>query len=103
VALIGFVEGWGEQFSRAVYRAEFGDARNIGETGVIADILDDLKRDAKDVIERAQSADNKMRLRSETEEAQRLGIFGAPSFVAADGESFWGNDRLEAALAWAKR
>ena len=31
----------------------------------------------------------------QTEEAQRLGIFGAPSFVTADGELFWGNDRLE--------
>jgi 2-hydroxychromene-2-carboxylate isomerase len=102
VALVGFAEGWGEKFSRAVYRAEFGEARNIGETGVITNILDDLKRDAKDVIERALSADNKMRLRSETEEAQRLGIFGAPTFVTADGELFWGNDRLEAALAWAR-
>ena len=55
------------------------------------------------VLERAQAAENKARLRSETEEAQRLGIFGAPSFVTADGELFWGNDRLEAALAWAKR
>jgi 2-hydroxychromene-2-carboxylate isomerase len=42
-------------------------------------------------------------LRAQTEEAQRLGIFGAPSFVTADGELFWGNDRLEAALDWATR
>jgi len=103
VALIGFGEGWGEEFSRAVYRAEFGEARNIGDATVIAGILEGLKRDAKDVIERAQAADNKARLRSETEEAQRLGIFGAPSFITSDGELFWGNDRLEAALAWAKR
>jgi 2-hydroxychromene-2-carboxylate isomerase len=41
-------------------------------------------------------------LRAQTEEAQRLGIFGAPSLVPADGELFWGNDRLERALAWAK-
>jgi len=103
VALIGFGEGWDEEFSRAVYRAEFGEARNIGDATVIAGILEGLKRDAKDVIERAQAADNKARLRSETEEAQRLGIFGAPSFITSDGELFWGNDRLEAALAWAKR
>ena len=38
-------------------------------------------------------------LRSRTEEAARLGIFGAPSFVVA-GELFWRNDRLEDALAW---
>ena len=38
-------------------------------------------------------------LRSRTDEAAHLGIFGAPSFVA-DNELFWGNDRLEAAVAW---
>ncbi|MEZ5580431.1 MAG: hypothetical protein R3F36_15045 [Candidatus Competibacteraceae bacterium] len=31
-----------------------------------------------------------------------LGIFGAPTFIVGD-ELFWGNDRLEAALAWATR
>jgi 2-hydroxychromene-2-carboxylate isomerase len=31
----------------------------------------------------------------------RLNLFGAPSFVTEDGEIFWGNDRLEAALNWA--
>jgi 2-hydroxychromene-2-carboxylate isomerase len=51
----------------------------------------------------AVSDDNKARLRVQTEEAQRLGLFGAPSFSTADGELFWGNDRLEQALAWAKR
>ena len=29
-----------------------------------------------------------------------FGIFGSPSFVA-DGEMFWGDDRLEEAMAWA--
>jgi 2-hydroxychromene-2-carboxylate isomerase len=49
------------------------------------------------------SDDNKLALRAQTELAGTLGIFGAPSFITADGELFWGNDRLEAALAWAKR
>ncbi len=41
-------------------------------------------------------------LREETETAQKLGLFGAPTFVTPDGEIFWGDDRLEQALNWAK-
>ena len=103
VALIGFAGEWGEDFSRAVYHAEFAEGQNIADTSVIAKILGRLSLDAACVLERAQASENKARLRSETEEAQRIGIFGAPSFVAADGELFWGNDRLESALAWARR
>jgi 2-hydroxychromene-2-carboxylate isomerase len=103
VALIGFAENWGAEFSSAVYRAQFADGRNIADTAVIADILGHLKLKAATVLKRAHTPENKARLRSETDEAMRIGIFGAPSFVTADGELFWGNDRLEAALAWAQR
>ena len=103
VALVGFGDGWGEEFSRAVYRAEFGAGGDIGDDSVVAGILKDLGCDPTKVLAQAQTTQNKARLRSETEEAQRLGLFGAPSFVTADGELFWGNDRLEAALAWATR
>ena len=103
VALIGLAEGWGEEYSRAVYRAEFGEGCNIAEVATIAEVLKNLGHNVDAVLEQAQSDEIKLRLRTETEEAQRLGIFGAPSFVTADGELFWGNDRLEAALVWAKR
>jgi 2-hydroxychromene-2-carboxylate isomerase len=43
-----------------------------------------------------------LRLRANTEEAQRLDIFGSPTFVTTSGELFWGNDRLDAALDWVK-
>jgi 2-hydroxychromene-2-carboxylate isomerase len=103
VALAALEEDWGEDFCRAVYAAEFGDGRDIGAAGAVADVLTTLGRDAQAVLQRAQSDAIKTRLRRQTEEAQRLGIFGAPSFVTVDGELFWGNDRLEAALAWAGR
>ena len=103
VALIGLADAWGEEYCRAVYRAEFGEGRNIAEAATIADVLKGLRHDAGAVLEQAQSDEIKLRLRAETEKAQRLGVFGAPSFVTADGELFWGNDRLEAALAWTKR
>jgi 2-hydroxychromene-2-carboxylate isomerase len=52
------------------------------------------------IVERADRPDNRRRLREQTRRAKELGIFGAPSFVVGD-ELFWGNDRLEDALAWA--
>jgi len=103
VALVALAEGWGEEFCRAAYAAEFGEGRDIGLTDTVAAVLSAVGRDAASVIELAQADANKLALRKNTEEAQALGIFGAPSFVTADGELFWGNDRLEAALDWAKR
>ena len=46
------------------------------------------------------SDDNKRALKRQTAKAGELGLFGAPSFITPDGELFWGNDRLEDALAW---
>lgn len=96
-------ESWGEDFCRAVYHAEFGEGRRIDDPDVLAALLGGLGVDAAAAQQKAQSAEIKSRLRAESEEAQRLGLFGAPSFVTADGELFWGNDRLEQALAWARR
>ncbi len=40
-------------------------------------------------------------LAEETREAKRLGIFGSPTF-AVGSEIFWGDDRLDDAIRWAK-
>ena len=64
-------------------------------------ILDGLGVDAKAALTAANTPNNKDALQRQTEEAAARGLFGAPSFTIGD-ELFWGNDRLEAALAWAK-
>ena len=103
VALAALRDGWGEDFCRAVYAAEFGQGRDIGDPFVVADIVNALGQKPDEAIEQSRMTTNKDALRVQTEEAAKLGIFGAPSFVTADGELFWGNDRLEAALDWARR
>jgi 2-hydroxychromene-2-carboxylate isomerase len=103
IALVGLADTWGEDFCRAVYRAEFGEQRRIDDPETMRAILADLEVEPEAALTAAQSSEIKEKLRSKTAEAQRLGVFGAPSFVTADGELFWGNDRLESALAWAKR
>jgi len=49
----------------------------------------------------AQEEANKERLKAECALARTIGLPGAPCLVAADGEVFWGNDRLEQGLDWA--
>jgi 2-hydroxychromene-2-carboxylate isomerase len=66
---------------------------------VLLPILAGLDLDGGQLVERAQSAATKAKLRSQTEEAGRLGIFGAPTMRVGE-ELFWGNDRVEAALTW---
>jgi len=102
VALVGLDQAWGEAFCRAMFRAQFADGRRIGDAATVGDILTELKLDPEGALAAAQSDATKTRLRAQTDEAQRLGVFGAPSFTTADGELFWGNDRLEPALRWAK-
>ena len=103
IALVALEQGWGEDFARAVYRAEFGEGLQIGDEAVLANVIAQLGRRPAPALAEAQSEAIKSQLRAETERARELGIFGAPSFVTADGELFWGNDRLEPALAWARR
>lgn len=68
---------------------------------MIRGLLDGLGLPADALISQAGQADTKLALQRQTAEAGELGIFGAPSFITPDGELFWGNDRLEDALAWA--
>jgi 2-hydroxychromene-2-carboxylate isomerase len=85
-----------------VFRAEFAEGRRIDEPAVLSELLAELGVDPSPVFAAAQTDAIKVKLRSQTEEAIRLGIFGAPSLITVDGELFWGNDRLERAIAWAR-
>jgi len=102
VTLIGHDEGWGIAFSKAVYRAEFGDRAQIADPAVIGAVLEGLGLDAAAILAAATDGANKERLKAATGEAHEKGIFGAPSFVTEDGELFWGNDRMADAFRWAK-
>jgi len=101
LALVGLEEGWGPEFCRRVFTAEFAERRAISAPEVLTEILRSMGVDAAPVLARTQVPTVKTWLRAATNRAAELGIFGAPSFVCADGELFWGNDRLEAALDWA--
>jgi 2-hydroxychromene-2-carboxylate isomerase len=93
-------EPWAPSFFRSVFRANFVEDRDIADAAVLASLLAGADRDAEALLAQASSAEVKQALRDRTAEAARLGIFGAPSFIAG-GELFFGQDRLDDALAWA--
>jgi 2-hydroxychromene-2-carboxylate isomerase len=101
VALVGADHPWGATFTKAVYTREFGEGRSIADPAVVNAILVELDLDAESILRQAVAEPNKTRLKALTEEARSRGIFGAPTFFTEDGEMFWGNDRLEQAVAWA--
>jgi 2-hydroxychromene-2-carboxylate isomerase len=94
-------ESWIPEFIRQVYLANFGRDRDISEAKELLSILEGLNQPPP-LLSVAESSEAKAKLRTQTAHAPVLGIFGAPSFVV-EQELFWGNDRLEAAIAWAQR
>lgn len=93
---------WVASFIRAVYEANFVRDEAIGEPTVVGACLERAGQEPHTILESAQTPAVKELLRQQNERALRLGIFGAPTFVVGD-ELFWGNDRLEHALAWHAR
>jgi 2-hydroxychromene-2-carboxylate isomerase len=102
IAVLGVERGWGPRFIQAVTRANFAEDRDIASPPVLDAILDGLGLDGATIRAEAVSATQSSALRRATEEAMRLRVFGAPTFMVGE-EMFWGNDRLENALDWATR
>jgi 2-hydroxychromene-2-carboxylate isomerase len=102
LALVGEHDGWTPTFTRAVFAANYAEQKDISDEATLRAVLDALDVDAESAFAAANRQENKDALKAQTEEAQPRGLFGAPSFTVGD-ELFWGNDRLETALAWPKR
>ena len=102
LALVGDAEGWTPAFTRAVFAANYAEQKDISDDATLTMILERLGVDAERAFAAANAPENKQALKAQTEEAAARGLFGAPSFTVGD-ELFWGNDRLEQALAWVKQ
>ena len=100
VAVAGESAPWLADFCQQVLLANFADDREISDPAVIAAILDGLGLDATAILAAANGDAVKAALRERTAAAQERGVFGAPMFFI-DDEMFWGNDRLDDAIAFA--
>lgn len=101
IAYFGRQEPWIGAFTRAVYVAEFGQGLDISDEGLMADLLLETGAPVKQALEGSRSSETKIGLRASVAEAEKRGIFGAPSFVLQNGDLYWGDDRMEIALEMA--
>jgi 2-hydroxychromene-2-carboxylate isomerase len=102
LAMIGEAEGWVAPFSKAVFDAEFVRGKDVADIETLSGILSGLGVHPEPRIAALEDQMLKDQLRQRTVAAQEMQIFGAPTFVVDDGELFWGDDRLEDALAWSR-
>ena len=102
VAIVGAREGWCADYVRATYRRWFVEHQQCGMEPNLSDSLREIGEDTSRIIALAQSEEISRAYDAATDQARRLGIFGAPSFVTR-GEVFWGDDRLEDAVTWHQR
>ena len=98
IALLGANELWIGAFCRRVMELNFALDQDINQPDQLTPILGELGLPAADILDQSRQETTKLRLREQTEQAQRKGIFGAPTFFVGEN-MFWGNDRLEDALA----
>ncbi|MBM3537761.1 MAG: 2-hydroxychromene-2-carboxylate isomerase [Alphaproteobacteria bacterium] len=100
VGTVAAAEGWCPDFSRAVFSAWMRDHRAPHEN--LETVLRGLGRDPAAILAQAESPAIRVALDAQTDAARDLGIFGAPSF-AIGKEIFWGGDRMDEALDFARR
>ena len=91
--------GLAVRFAKVAYQAYFGEGRNISNIDVVVDIATTLGEDDVQTRTAMQDQVYKDRLRHETDEALKRGVFGSPFFLV-DGRPFWGSDRLDVLRRW---
>lgn len=89
------VTGCDPRVIHGFYRAYWVDGLPVSDEATLRRVLGDAGHDVDAVMARIGDAQVKNELRARTDEAVKLGIFGAPAMIV-DGELEWGQDRLDA-------
>lgn len=87
------------RFAKAVYERMWVDGQDISDPAVVVAEAAKLGLPGDDLIAALGSEQLKARLEAEVTAAVARGVFGSP-FIIADGEPFWGVDRLPLLNAW---
>jgi 2-hydroxychromene-2-carboxylate isomerase len=78
----------------AIMRGVWAEEKNIGDEDTLAQIAGGCDLDGRALIKSSETASVQAEYDRNTEDAIAANVFGSPWYVL-DGESFWGQDRLD--------
>jgi len=96
--LIAEEDGIANNYIEKLFDAMWVSGLNLNDQQVIDKVLKNLDINPTTFSLRLSNQNVKDELKKRTQEAYEKGVFGAPSFVV-NSKIFWGQDRLEYALA----
>lgn len=104
VATYAFQVGQGRQFTMAAFRHAFAGGHDLAIPEHVQEAAEQAGLDVRAADEATRDPEVKLALRTATDAAHELGVFGVPTIaIAIDEEIFWGDDRLQdAAVALAR-
>jgi 2-hydroxychromene-2-carboxylate isomerase len=88
-----------KHLAEAVYHAHWGLGRDMSDVGEVARLAEPLGVDGDALIAGCQDQAIKDKLKDITMTSVEGGVFGSP-FIIADGEQFWGHDRMDHLERW---
>ena len=83
-----------QRLSHALLRALWAEERDTSDRKVRIAVANENDLPGETLAAAEQSASVQALYKTYSEEAERLGVFGAPTYVL-EGERFWGQDRLD--------
>lgn len=97
-ATYAFQVGRGREFTLAAFRHAFARGEDLALVENVLDAAEQAGLDRGAADDATQDPEIKLALRSATDAAHQLGVFGVPT-IAVGEDLFWGDDRLSDAAA----
>ena len=88
-----------KQLAEAIYKAHWGLGRDMSDVEDVVHVAEPLDIDGDALRAACQKQEIKDKLKNITMASVEAGVFGSP-FIIADGEHFWGHDRLDHLERW---
>ena len=101
IAILGLKEGWGIEYVRLTYKRWFQEGKEPAVEPNISEIFKLLNLDHEKTMNEANAEPINNMYEANTNLARQKKIFGSPTFIYED-ENFWGDDRMEDSIKWAK-